>query len=328
MSGTVLGRAVAIASAVAFAVSAAPRPRAHTPAQMPTFRAGRDVVRVDALVTRKGMPVAGLMKDDFEVLDNGVPQAVDLLSFESLPVNAIVALDLSGSVSGREHEQLRMASRALVSALAPGDRAAMVSFTEQVQMPSALTGDLPAVLASVDRTRAGGGTSLFDATYAALRIGDVDTGRTLLVVFSDGFDTSSFLASPTVLDAARRSAVVAYAVMVRHAGLRIIYNGPSGNLMRVNTETAERAYGEHVSDSLPPFLPELAALTGGSVVSVATTKNLDQVFVRILDEFRQRYLLSYTPRGVTDTGWHQITVRLKRAQDKNVEIKARAGYQR
>ena len=69
------------------------------PAQ-PAFSSRTEAVRVDALVTDHGAPVVGLGRDDFEILDNGVPQQVDLISFEQIPLNVILTLDMSDSVAG------------------------------------------------------------------------------------------------------------------------------------------------------------------------------------------------------------------------------------
>jgi VWFA-related protein len=138
-----------------------------------------------------------------------------------------------------------------------------------------------------------GQTSLVDGTSAAIALSGSDVGRSLLIVFSDGVDTSSFLSSDVVLQSARRADVVTYGVAVR-------------------------------SRISPKFLKELGELTGGSVIEIESTKDLSQTFLRILDEFRQRYLLSFTPRGVPATGWHRLEVRVK---GRRGNVSARAGYQ-
>jgi VWFA-related protein len=112
------------------------------------------------------------------------------------------------------------------------------------------------------------------------------------VVFSDGLDTASWLTSEKVVDAAKRSDVVAYAVAVR-------------------------------SRARPDFLRDLTSFTGGKLFEVEKTEKLDAIFLGILQEFRQRYLVSYTPRGVTKEGWHKLDVRVKRGGT----VKARPGYQ-
>jgi VWFA-related protein len=113
-----------------------------------------------------------------------------------------------------------------------------------------------------------------------------------MIVFSDGLDTSSWLTSDLVLDAARRSDVVAYAVTTRGA-----------------PKTS--------------FLPDFSELTGGRLFEAESMQDLGKAFLGILNEFRQRYLVSYSPRGVPKQGWHRLEVRVK---TRSATVKARPGY--
>jgi VWFA-related protein len=72
------------------------------------------------------------------------------------------------------------------------------------------------------------------------------------------------------------------------------------------------------------FLRELARQTGGDVIEVESTRDLRGRFQRILEEFRQRYLISYTPRGVERGGWHDVAVRVK---GRSATVRTRPGYQ-
>jgi hypothetical protein len=74
----------------------------------------------------------------------------------------------------------------------------------------------------------------------------------------------------------------------------------------------------------PTFLKNLGEVTGGAVFEIESTKDLSQTFLRILAEFRQRYLLSFQPRGVSTTGWHRLEVRVK---GRRGTVRARAGYE-
>ena len=96
------------------------------------------------LVTERdgGLAVVGLGPSDFEVLDNGVPQQVDLVSFDQIPLNVILALDMSDSVAGERLDHLRGAGAALLAALKKGDQAALVTFSHLVVLGAGLTGDV------------------------------------------------------------------------------------------------------------------------------------------------------------------------------------------
>lgn len=130
-----------------------------------------------------------------------------------------------------------------------------------VQLNARLTHDVGAVRDALGGARGKGMTALIDGAYAGIMVGESDAGRGLPIVFSDGVDTSSWLRAEAVLDAAKRTDVVAYGVSV-------------------------------VSRLKPDFLHEMTTLT-------------------ILDEFRHRYLVSYTPKGVPKNGWHKLDVRVK-----------------
>ena len=260
--------------------------------QSPTFSSRIEAVRIDVLVSERNVPVRGLRPDDFEVFDNGVRQRVDLVVFEQLPLNIVLTLDMSASMSGQRLEQLRTAGRGVLDGLKKGDQAALVSFSHQVVISAGLTSDISRVRAALDRARPFGDTSVVDATYTGMMVAESDAGRSLVMVFSDGLDTSSWLAAQDVVEVARRSDAVVYAVSA-------------------------------VALAKADFLREVVTHTGGRLIELDSTRNLGAAFLSVLDEFRQRYLVSYSPTGVSKDGWHAVQVRVK---GRNPSIKARPGY--
>ena len=263
-------------------------------AQDPVFSAKVEVVRVDALVTERenGPAVLGLGRSDFEVYDNGVLQQVDLVSFDEVPLNVVLTLDMSDSVEGDRLDHLRTAGAALLTGLKKDDQAALVTFSQVIALGAPLTHDAVRVERAIEEAAATGDTALVDGTYAAITLGESDAGRALVIVFSDGVDTASWLSADAVLTAAKRSDAVVYAVSAQ-------------------------------SRLKPEFLRELTSLTGGRLFEVEKTAALGEIFVRVLEEFRRRYLVSYTPRGVEKGGWHRLDVRVK---GRRSSVKARPGY--
>ena len=260
--------------------------------QNPTFSSRVEAVRVDVLVTENGRPVRGLRAADFEILDNGVPQTVDIVNFEQQPLNVVFTFDLSDSIVGERLGNLREASHAVLGGLKKDDQAALATFNNVVLVGPGLTGDTGLVKAAVDRAEPTGNTSLIDASFAGMMLAESDVGRGLVIVFSDGLDTSSWLRPNAVLDVAKQSDAVVYAV--------------SAGLAR-STE----------------FLGDLTEQTGGRLFKLESTRSLSAVFLEVLDEFRQRYLLSYSPAGVSKEGWHTLTVRVK---GRSATVRARPGY--
>jgi len=263
-------------------------------AQDIVFSSKVEAVRVDVLVTDRdrGGAMLGLKPSDFELRDNGVLQQVDLVSFEQIPLNVVLALDMSESVSGNRLEQLREASSGLLGGLTKDDQAGLVTFTQRVVLGSKLTNDLAKIREAMTPLNDVGDTSIIDATYAAMMLGESDVGRGLVIVFSDGLDTASWLTAEMVLNTAKRSDVVVYAVSVQ-ARLK------------------------------PEFLRDLTSATGGRLYEIEKTANLSTVFLGVLEEFRHRYLISYTPNGVDRGGWHKLDVGIK---GRRAAIKARPGY--
>jgi VWFA-related protein len=263
-----------------------------TPKAQTRFTSRVEAVRVDALVTEHGRPITGLGPGDFEILDNGVPQQVDLVSFEQIPLNLVLTLDMSDSVAGERLDHLRAAGREALESLKPGDQSSLVTFSHAVSLGARLSSDAATVRRALDEASGSGQTSLVDGVFTGMMIGESDVGRALLIVFSDGIDTSSWLAAPAVLDAAKRSDVVVYAVAIQ-------------------------------SGAKPEFLRDLASFSGGRLFELEKTADLASTFREIIDEFRHRYLVSYSPRGVTKEGWHRLDVRVNR---RDATVKARPGY--
>ena len=289
--------------------------------QQPTFRTGTDLVRIDALVERDGRPIGGLGADDFEVFDNGVRQRIVSLR-QNDSVSLAVALDASGSMRGPRIAKAKDATLALLAQLREGEPLVVVGFSEQVTRLVAARTTQAEARAMLDQIDPRGSTAIFDGAYAAVLAGGTGTGSKLLVLLSDGRNNASWLSARDVIDAARRHEVVMYPVGV---GLE-------------NRETAKQellaargrlgnswgAYATPTNDTVR-LLRLVAERTGGRLIRADWTDQLDVVFRAILEEFRQRYLIGFTPDGVAKgDGWHTLEVKL--ARGKKGDIHARAGY--
>ena len=259
----------------------------------PTFSSRVEGVRVDVLVTDSSRrPLRGLTPADLIIRDNGVPQQVDVVSFGEIALHVGLAFDLSESVSGARLDQLRSASKALTSELRPADQSGLITFDAVVSLRCPLSLDRSCLDRELAEAVPAGNTALVDGILAAMIAGESDVGRSLLMVFSDGLDTASFLNTDRVLEMGRRSDVVVYSIASKEAR--------------------------------PDFLEELSELTGGRLHEVGRNEDLSKTFRAILDEFRHRYLVTYTPRGVAKDGWHKLEVRVNRP---GARVKARPGYQ-
>jgi Ca-activated chloride channel family protein len=280
-------------------------------AQQP-FRSGVDVVRVDALVTEGRRPIAGLRVADFELRDNGVLQRIDSAALESLPLSVILVLDTSGSVAGDKMQHLTAAVGALLRGLRAQDRAALVTFSHRLWLPTPLTSNLEQIRAVLQTVAAQGGTALKDAVYAGLALSDTEDSKPLVLVFSDGIDNASWLDTDDVERTARRADAVVYGVAVGADVIRFFHQG----------------WTETRTEYLPgqtAFLDSITETTGGRVIKADSTNNLPKAFDEILREFRTRYFITYTPRDVAAAGWHTIELKVK---GRRAQVRARRGYER
>lgn len=293
---------------------------ALTTSAQQTFRVSVDAVRVDVLVTDRNRPVAGLTPADFELRDSGVVQQLDSVSYEDVPLSMLLALDASGSVRGRPLADLKQAGATAAGLLRPGDRGAVVTFAEEVDLASDWTPDHQQIAGAIERTQAAGSTSLHDAAYAALTLRDPQPGRLLILIFSDGDDTASWLSGQAVIDAAGRSDAVVYTV-----GLGTAATGKFGYLVDFHSGLQPEIPPVLPRELTKSFLTALAEQTGGKFIAIERSDQLRATFAQIVTESRSRYLLTYIPSGVEAGGWHPIEVKLK---GRKGHITARRGYLR
>lgn len=282
------------------------------------FRSAAEEVRVDALVTEAGRPVTTLKAGDFEVLDSGVVQTIENLEVSELPFSVTLALDTSTSMEGAALRQLQDGARAAVEALQPGDRASILTFNSAIERATPWTGDRGSLEHAIERLRAAGTTSLFDAAAAAIVQRDPEEGRrNLLILFTDGDDTSSWLPDAAAYDLAARTDVVVYGITTDAV--------TSGQTNGLQWRSGIRLASQQPIVSSENFLSNLAARTGGKHLR-SSAADLRKTFAQVVAEFRSRVILWYRPEGVPAAGWHPIEVRLK--ERRTLRVIARRGYER
>ncbi len=294
-------------------------------APRPAFRSGVDAVRIDVQVIHDGRPVEGLTAEDFELRDSGVRQQIGVLSLDTQPADVLFAFDTSESMSGEPLASLKKAAHAAIGVLGKDDRAALLTFSHALSLRARWTGDRTGIHDAIDSTRAGGATALHDAVVATCALTAGARGRTLVLLFSDGMDTVSWLGDPLrALEQARRTDAVFDAVSMPppHVVPAGVKTGPVPSPLA--DSVMSRWFLQEPVLFRQQFLRVLTQETGGDVI-VATEPTLRDTFVRMVTLFKTRYVLSYVPKGVSAPGWHPVDVRLTRRPG---ELRARRGYQR
>jgi Ca-activated chloride channel homolog len=275
----------------------------------PVFRAGADAVTVDASVQRDRKPVTGLSAADFEVLDNGVPQTIANVAYEKLPIDVTLLLDVSASVTGEVLDELRRALRLVRADLAAGDRLRLLTFNMRINRLVDFTQPAANIDEALASLRGAGSSAVFDGLAVALAAAEAPGRRRLIVLFSDGQDSSSITDADTLLEVARRST----------STVAIILASPNSERPASVLRTSSTLGSATVS----AFSERITSETGGMVTAVKAGENLSSRFRRTLQEFRSSYVLYFTPTGVDRAGAHTLEVRVKRP---GAVVRARRGY--
>lgn len=280
----------------------------------PQFRAVIDAVTVDAFAHRDGMPYVGLTRADFVLRDNGVEQRIESIGTTDT-AHVIVGLDVSGSVQGDTLDQLRAAVRTVLGQLTDNDRFSLFAFSGRLQLLRKALAPSLASVGVLDELQAGGATALHDAVVLGTALARTDTRPAVFVLFSDGSDTASWSSAAGALDAVRQGHVVVFTIGAGLPGTRPVL--PGADYLRHPT------WLPPTPSDVQPFMQSVADITGGEFLQVDKGAPLAETFRRVVAQYRQRYLLTYTPTGSSAPGWHRLEVRLR---NRAGTVVAREGY--
>jgi Ca-activated chloride channel family protein len=245
-----------------------------------------------SVTDHSGRYVSDLNRDDFQVMDNGVPQQISEFSRKSRgALSLVMVLDRSQSVSERFQFMKEAAATCAQSLLkSPEDRGLLVAFDSKVFLLQDWTSDPDALTQNIQKLTPEGGSSLFDAIYKGSRdrFRIADERRKVLILFSDGEDTTSRATLRQALEMAKLSGATIYAVGIR----------PENSL---NTRDLQ---GGRV-------LAEFAGLTGGSVIYTQQDEQLDAFLNRLEEEVRNWYEISYYSHAPLDDSFHKLVIQTK-----------------
>jgi Ca-activated chloride channel homolog len=274
----------------------------------PAFRAAIDIVSLAVTVTDgANRYVTDLEEPDFQIFEDGIRQESTFFTRRQQPIALSLLLDSSASMEDKL-PTLQAAAGSFVRRLRPNDIAQVIDFDSRVDVRQTFTGSQPDLLSAIDRTAAGGSTSLHNAVYIALKelrkvraVTEQDIRRQALVVFSDGEDTSSLISFDEVLDLAKRSETSIYAIALR---------GP---------DVQNKGFRE------AEFVMKTLALeTGGRSFFPARIDDLDGVYAQIADELASQYTIGYASKNPRrDGAWRRIDVRVSRP---NAAARTKRGY--
>lgn len=284
--------------------------------------ADEDVLKIEtslvsipvSVIDRQGHFLTNLRQQDFQIFENGKPQEIAHFAASEQPITIALLLDVSYSTE-YSIEEIRNAAATFIRQLKPVDRVMVVSFAEQVKVLSELTSDREKLYKAIGRAKIKDGTSLYDAVdYTLNRQLQQIQGRKAVVLFTDGVDTTSELATfaSNIKDAQEADA----------AFYIIYYNTYDPNIDKGKNQGTGTSREEYAIAA--EYLVDLANKTGGKIFSAGATRNLENTFFSVGEELRWQYNLGYYP---TDPGQVGERKNIKvRVNLDNVAVRARDNY--
>ena len=263
------------------------------------FKEGVDVriVQVNAAVAdRSGRFVGGLTRDQFRIAEDGTPQVISYFANEEAPLEIVVAMDISASMS-HALDDLRIAVRHFLAQLRPEDQVTLVAFNDEPFVLTQRETDPSVRAQALDRLSAWGGTTLYDVIIRSLDLLSRRPGRRSLIVFSDGEDQSSQATFAHVERALKGSDAALFAV------------GLGRGREQVN---------------LRETLEALAEPSGGRALFADRPAELAKVFAELRTELAHQYLVGYeSTNPKLDGSWRRVSVEIP---GTNYRVRSRQGY--
>ena len=273
----------------------------------PVIRVDVNLVRVVATVKdQTGQLVGALDKKDFEIYDNGIRQEVAVLERDTdQPLSVVLLVDNSGSTNKELKYEMDSAGRFLKAFLGEGnprDSVALYTFNWQVERRNYFTRNAASLEKSLKAMKGEAGTALYDAIYLAARDLEGREGRRVMVIVTDGGDTTSVKDLKQALAAAQFADAVIYPVVV----------------VPITNDAGRNVGGENA-------LTFMANGTGGRTFLPSVGAELDTAFSEIVRELRTQYVLGFYPKAVplTKDRFHRLEVKVSR---RELRVSARNGY--
>ena len=228
-----------------------------------------------------------LAATDLEIIEDGVPQKIDTFHEALDPVSIVLTLDASGSMV-KAAGNVRETAREFVRAVRKEDRLALITFADEPHLEHALSADRALTMDGIDKYTPSGGTALYDAIWDSLVRLRTEKGRRAIVVLSDGRDENNPGTAPG--SAHTFEEVLA---LTREVGAAVFSVGLGPKI-----DTA--------------VLEQLAALSGGKAYVSADVGELGAQFGRIIENLRQRYVVSYSSTNIDRNGeWRVVEIRTR-----------------
>jgi Ca-activated chloride channel family protein len=272
-----------------------------------SYKTGIDLVGFTVtVIDRSGKLLADLKPADFDIREDGVPQTLAYFSPGSDEADVPLHIGLLFDTSESMEQDLSFSRSAAIKFLSAFPRAvdfSVVDFDSEVRAARFSQSEFPRLVERIRNRRAKGFTALYDALSVYLGGAFDETGRKVLVVYTDGGDTSSSRSWSETVRLLKASDVTVYPI-----GFMAHQSGSSRFLQQ----------GQ---------LSEMAALTGGLAFFPSVMKELDAMYGRIADEMHAQYTLGYLSTNLAHDGkWRNVAIKVTRPGFTRLVIRTRQGY--
>ena len=286
-----------------------------------------DVIRINTnmvnspvlVVGRDGKYVPGLTREDFVLLENGVPQKIAHFAPIDNPFTVALLIDASRSTS-LDLEDIKDAATAFVQKMRKNDRAVVISYAGQIDVLAEATSDKEELRLAIRRCKPQGNSRTYDAISFALveRLKAVE-GRTALVVFSDGIDNDSRDSTfESTLELIHKTEALVFPVQLN------TYNDMKGGADIIKSAPRGSGFSREDYVRADTFLHQAAAISGTGVYSVREIHDLNSAIASISDELHNEYSLGYYPQTLPGPNeQRRVEVKTRLPQ---LLVKARTSY--
>ena len=274
------------------------------PAGAEQFRSGVDLVSFVVVASDRDGLVRSLAKEDFTVVEDGVPQAIQFFAqgdvSARMPLRLGLLLDVSGSM-GLDIDLARTAAIKFMNAVEHAKDVTLVDFDTEVRLARYRQDDYVRLIERIRSRKPDGWTALYDAIGVYLNGMAMEDGQKVLVIYSDGGDTRSRISIGQVIDLLKWIDVTVYAIgFIDHQG-----SGRMEQRMR---------------------LEQLAHATGGEAYFPGSREQLDEMYRKIIAELNGRYTLGYISNSTAKPGYRKVEIKITNPAYRNVKIRTRDGY--
>ena len=264
------------------------------------------------VIDRGGQRANDLTREDFTILDDGVPHEIITFERGEIPFTAVLLVDSSTSMAGR----LRTAvdgAKTFVGGMKRLDEAKMILFSDRVLLETPFT-SVPSILTlGLSGVQAQGGTALNDALYLGLKRLEGRQGRKVVVLVSDGVDIESVLTMEQVQKVARQSNAVLYWLRLRRMDEIL----PQSEIF-----SAWRDGEGHRREM--ELLKSAVLESGGRIETLDNLEQIQTALQALLQGLREQYVLGYYPSQSKGRGtWHDLELRVR---GEGLQVRTQEGY--